>query len=81
MAETRSNNPGPSSAGPYLPVAQWGEAPFRRLVETVRDYAIFLLDPHGHIVSWNAGAERLKGWTAAEAIGRHFSHGTASLDE
>jgi PAS domain S-box-containing protein len=54
-------------------VAQCGDAPFRRLVETVRDYAIFLLDPQGHIASWNAGAERLKGWTAAEAIGRHFS--------
>src|SRR5258708_3740863 len=47
--------------------------PFRRLVEGVRDYAIFLLDPTGHILSWNTGAERLKGYKAAEIIGRHLS--------
>jgi PAS domain S-box-containing protein len=47
--------------------------PFRRLVESVRDYAIFLLDPTGHIVSWNAGAEHLKGYSAPEIVGRHFS--------
>jgi PAS domain S-box-containing protein len=46
---------------------------FRRLVLGVRDYAIFLLDPGGHITTWNAGAERAKGYTAEEAVGRHFS--------
>jgi PAS domain S-box-containing protein len=46
---------------------------FRRLVLSVRDYAIFLLSPSGHISTWNPGAERLKGYTAAEAVGRHFS--------
>jgi len=46
---------------------------FRRLVETVRDYAIFLLDPDGYIISWNLGAERIKGYSAQEAMGRHFS--------
>jgi PAS domain S-box-containing protein len=46
---------------------------FRRLVESVHDYAIFLLSPQGHIVSWNAGAERIKGYAASEIIGRHFS--------
>jgi PAS domain S-box-containing protein len=46
---------------------------FRRLVDSVKDYAIFMLTPEGTIASWNAGAERLKGYTAAEAIGRHFS--------
>lgn len=46
---------------------------FRRLVESVRDYAIFLLTPDGHIASWNEGAQRLKGYTAAQAIGKHFS--------
>jgi len=46
---------------------------FRLLVTTVSDYAIFLLDPAGHVVSWNAGAERIKGYTAEEIIGRHFS--------
>jgi PAS domain S-box-containing protein len=43
------------------------------LVESVRDYAIFALDPGGHILSWNAGAEALKGYKPSEIIGRHFS--------
>jgi PAS domain S-box-containing protein len=43
------------------------------LVASVRDYAIFLLDPDGVIVTWNAGAQHLKGYEAQEAIGRHFS--------
>jgi PAS domain S-box-containing protein len=45
----------------------------RLLVEAVRDYAIFMLDPKGNIASWNTGAARIKGYTAEEAIGRHFS--------
>jgi PAS domain S-box-containing protein len=45
----------------------------RLLVEGVQEYAIFLLDPMGHVVSWNAGAERLKGYTPGEIIGKHFS--------
>jgi len=43
------------------------------LVESVKDYAIFALDPNGYIVSWNPGAERFKGYTAPEIIGKHFS--------
>jgi PAS domain S-box-containing protein len=46
---------------------------YRLLVEGVKDYAIFLLDPQGHVATWNAGAERIKGYAAAEIIGRHFS--------
>ncbi|MCW2986393.1 MAG: domain S-box protein [Conexibacter sp.] len=46
---------------------------FRRLVLGVRDYAIFLLDAGGHVTTWNAGAERTKGYTAEEVVGRHFS--------
>lgn len=46
---------------------------FRLLVDKVTDYAIFLLDPQGHVTSWNPGAERLKGYTADEIIGKHFS--------
>jgi PAS domain S-box-containing protein len=46
---------------------------FRLLVERVSDYAIFLLDPEGRVASWNAGAERIKGYQAAEILGRHFS--------
>jgi PAS domain S-box-containing protein len=49
------------------------EEPFRLLVESVRDYAIFMLDPTGYVVSWNRGAERLKQYTAEEIIGQHFS--------
>jgi len=45
----------------------------RLLVQSVRDYAIFALDPNGVILSWNAGAERFKGYTADEIIGKHFS--------
>jgi PAS domain S-box-containing protein len=50
-----------------------GEERFRLLVEGVKDYAIFMLDPQGHVLTWNAGAERFKGYTAAEIIGQHFS--------
>jgi PAS domain S-box-containing protein len=46
---------------------------YRLLVDRVRDYAIFALDTTGHVLSWNEGAQRLKGWTASEIIGRHFS--------
>jgi PAS domain S-box-containing protein len=46
---------------------------FRLLVEGVADYAIFMLDPDGRIVSWNSGGERIKGYRADEVIGRHFS--------
>lgn len=53
--------------------AQSSDVPFRLLVESVQDYAIFMLDPTGHIVSWNLGAERIKGYTAEEILGRHFS--------
>jgi PAS domain S-box-containing protein len=49
------------------------EERFRLLVETVRDYAIFMLDPLGYVATWNAGAERIKGYQAPEIIGRHFS--------
>ena len=45
----------------------------RLLVESVQDYAIFVLDRTGHIRTWNPGAQRLKGYTADEIIGRHFS--------
>ncbi|HWI81866.1 PAS domain S-box protein [Ramlibacter sp.] len=54
-------------------VLRESEARFRLLVESVRDYAIFMLDPGGNVRSWNAGAQALKGYTAQEIIGRHFS--------
>lgn len=49
------------------------EIRFRRLVESVIDYAIFQLDPDGIVSTWNAGAQRIKGYTAEEIVGRHFS--------
>ncbi|HEX4906567.1 MAG TPA: PAS domain S-box protein [Acidimicrobiales bacterium] len=51
---------------------QQSEEMFRLLVEGVADYAIFMLDPRGHIASWNLGAQRIKGWTADEVLGTHF---------
>jgi PAS domain S-box-containing protein len=49
------------------------EGLYRLLVESVEDYAIFALDPTGHIITWNPGAKRFKGYDAAEIIGKHFS--------
>ncbi|GLQ89967.1 hybrid sensor histidine kinase/response regulator [Dyella flagellata] len=46
---------------------------YELLVQSVVDYAIYLLDPDGRIVSWNAGAQRIKGYTSEEVIGKHFS--------
>jgi PAS domain S-box-containing protein len=56
-------------------LAQLGETErsFELLVEGVTDYALYMLDPTGHIVSWNAGAKRIKGYESGEIIGRHFS--------
>jgi PAS domain S-box-containing protein len=49
------------------------EERFRVLVETIKDYAIFMLDPEGRVATWNAGAQRIKGYAAHEIIGQHFS--------
>src|SRR5882672_11022400 len=54
-------------------VLRQSEERFRLLIEAVKDYAIFMLDPTGHVMSWNAGAQRIKGYHSAEIIGRHFS--------
>src|SRR4051812_43234164 len=45
---------------------------FQLLVDAVTDYAIYMLDPKGIVISWNSGAQRLKGYPAAEILGRHF---------
>ena len=47
--------------------------PFKLLVQSIVDYAIYMLDPQGHVTSWNAGAERIKGYPTEEIIGEHFS--------
>lgn len=49
------------------------EEKFRLLVESVTDYAIYMLDTGGHVVNWNAGAQRAKGYVTSEIIGQHFS--------
>jgi PAS domain S-box-containing protein len=49
------------------------EQRFRLQVDAVKDYAIFMLDPGGNVASWNAGAERIKGYKVAEIVGQHFS--------
>jgi PAS domain S-box-containing protein len=49
------------------------EVRFRLLVEGVKDYAIFMLDPEGYVMTWNEGAQRIKGYEAQEIIGEHFS--------
>jgi PAS domain S-box-containing protein len=49
------------------------EASFARLLGSIRDCAIYMLDPQGHVSSWNSGAERIKGYAEAEVRGRHFS--------
>jgi PAS domain S-box-containing protein len=49
------------------------EARFRLLVESVKDYGIFILTPEGIVDTWNVGAERLKGYSASEIVGKHFS--------
>jgi PAS domain S-box-containing protein len=45
----------------------------RSIVESVRDYAIYLLDADGYVMTWNPAAERIKGYTADEILGKHFS--------
>ena len=47
--------------------------PFRLLVQSIVDYAIYMLDPKGFVTSWNAGAERIKGFQTGEIVGQHFS--------
>src|SRR2546422_5424633 len=56
------------------------EERFRLLVGNVRDYAIYMLDPTGHVVSWNRGAEQIKGYAAEEIIGQHVSRFYAPED-
>jgi PAS domain S-box-containing protein len=54
-------------------VLRQSEERFRLLIEGVQDYAIFMLDPQGVVSSWNAGAQRIKGYSREEVVGKHFS--------
>jgi PAS domain S-box-containing protein len=66
-------DPAPASSGRLSPESRDTTELYPLLIASVVDYAIFALDPTGLVLSWNAGAQRLKGWTAEEIIGRHFS--------
>src|SRR6266516_3037966 len=76
----RSGNT-PSEGTPIIPIAntrlaetiKHGGPVYQLMVDSVRDYAIFMLDPNGHIASWNRGAERINGYSSDEIIGQHFS--------
>jgi PAS domain S-box-containing protein len=64
---------GGESLAPELHFLDESEESFRLLVDSVLDYAIYMLDPDGNVISWNAGAQRLKGWQSREILGRHVS--------
>lgn len=66
----RTNNPSRSRVVEQL---FHSEERFRLLVESVQDYALYMLDPAGRVASWNQGAERMKGYRSNEIVGRHFS--------
>ncbi|WP_206995322.1 hybrid sensor histidine kinase/response regulator [Trinickia mobilis] len=68
--------PEPSPAAPareLRPLVSLPEERFRILVEAVEDYAIFMLDRDGRVTSWNTGAQKIKGYSARQIIGQHFS--------
>ena len=66
------DSPLPSTDGD-APSPLIGDQRFQLLVNAIKDYAIYLLDEQGRVSSWNTGAQRLKGYTADEIIGQHFS--------
>jgi PAS domain S-box-containing protein len=73
--DSRDASGSQASSGEFPPIRDWRkrERRFRLLIEAVQDYAIFMLDTNGRITSWNAGAERIKGYLPSEIIGQHFS--------
>src|SRR3954471_21168672 len=72
---TRSAAPSdaPALQTPLAEALKKGGNLYELMVDSVNDYAIFMLDPSGNIASWNRGAQRIKGYTADEVIGKHFS--------
>src|SRR5919107_5587028 len=61
------------TSGRTQEVLRRSEERFRLLVEGVKDYAIFMLDPYGYVSTWNEGARRIKGYEEEEIVGEHFS--------
>jgi PAS domain S-box-containing protein len=72
LPETPRSLPAPIDRAPNGEPARPAEL-FRLLVEGIRDYAIFVLDPEGHVLTWNPGAQALKGYSRDEIVGKHFS--------
>lgn len=74
MSETRKSNIEPISIDRVRenPIPDRSEI-YRLLINSVRDYAIFVLDPEGRVLTWNPGAQAMKGYKAEEIIGQHFS--------
>ena len=64
-----------AARGPAIALLE-AERRFRLLVQGVTDYAIYMLDPEGQVTNWNAGAERIKGYTPDEIVGEHFAVST-----
>ena len=71
--ETSAETPGTTGTPSSGRAPLEGQALYQLLVESVQDYAIFALDPSGVVITWNDGAQRLKGYRPEEIIGRHFS--------
>ncbi|MGZ5036760.1 MAG: hybrid sensor histidine kinase/response regulator [Usitatibacter sp.] len=69
MSERKNFSATPSPLAPF----KRRDDLYERLIDGIRDYAIFVLDPDGRIMSWNSGAQRIKGYAPSEIIGRHFS--------
>ena len=67
------SGPGAGLKAGNAPSLEHSTLDFERLIAGVRDCAIFMLDCSGYVVSWNPGAERIKGYGAQEIVGRHFS--------
>ncbi|MDF3084200.1 PAS domain-containing hybrid sensor histidine kinase/response regulator [Burkholderia sola] len=72
-ADLQPHPPPPGSSDPRDLQHRFAEFRFQTVVESITDYAVFMLDPHGNVATWNAGAERIKGYSAAEIVGHHFS--------
>ena len=73
-AGTGAASAGTTARGQRAPAGlRASDEEFTQLVAGVRDYAVFLLDPQGYVRTWNAGAQRIKGYRAEEIIGQHFS--------
>jgi PAS domain S-box-containing protein len=73
-SRTGAQHPVPSGAQPSKNRAGHTKELLRQLIDAVQDYAVFVLDTEGNVLTWNTGAERMKGYKASEIIGRNFSN-------